>query len=399
MTDIQLEQIKKFFNNFTDLADFKEKYINIQKPANEAALIELFNDTKKNSDAWELSKFFRSSESLRLDKLFKHGNNITIEQIINTIKKYDLHRYKRVIISLDNKNYEDIERLYELGIDIYIRVKGDKGICTLDEFKKMRNFFNSFVERYSSYKLSVLEKITLAYDCVKFFSYNEEENDKLTDSRSIAKSISTGHIVCEGYSRIFCQLLDELNVTSNLAFIKPTIQEQNGHVRTIVKVNDEKYGINGIFVFDPTWDSNMDMSLVQHTDSTLSYEISRKQKPDDIIVEKLPSAIRYLFYMIPLYEYNKYFPHEQFEKIEKFQSGENIELTDDLIKLINYNDLQPRDNSILEIIPNLLIKTKKIEGYSEEQIMFYIKHVISLLQQDRFGRFDKNLTEKSKKTL
>ena len=172
MTDEKLEQIKRFFDNYASLDEFIEKYINVHKPSNSEALIQLFNETKSNSDVWELAKFLRSTDTLRLDKLMTQ--NVTIEDIINLSQKYDLSKYKRTLIKLDNKNYEDIDKLSNLPTDIYIKVSGDKGICTLDEFKKMREFFNNFTSRYSTYHLSNLEKITLAYDYIKFFSYKNE---------------------------------------------------------------------------------------------------------------------------------------------------------------------------------------------------------------------------------
>ena len=108
------------------------------------------------------------------------------------------------------------------------------------------------------------------------FLYNEELTDKLTESRSISKSLSNGYIVCVGYSKIFCQLLSELGINSNLVYIEPK-NGGGGHARVIVKVIDEKYNINGVYVFDPTWDCNMDMALVQHSDGTISYETNKKR--------------------------------------------------------------------------------------------------------------------------
>lgn len=389
MNDEKMEQIKKFFENFTDLNDFIERYINVNKPHNSAALIEFFNNSKSHSDTWELYKYLTSCESLRLDKFLKSNNDIKIDEIIELANKYDLTKYKRIIITLDNKNYENIEQLATLNLDIFIKVKGDKTICSLEEFQNMRHFFNHFKNQYSSYQMTNLEKITLAYDYVKFFTYNTENSDKLTDSRSIAKSIKTGFIVCEGYSRIFCQLLKELGLDSNLLFIKPNEQEKSGHVRVIVNVKDNKYNIGEPFVFDPTWDSNMNMALVQHDDKTISYETKVNQKETDTILVNMPSDIRYLFYMIPLYEYNKYFNNEKIEKIEKYSTGEKIELSETLIDAINFNDCQSRQKLVLEILPTISKKIKKIEGYNEEQIENYINHVINILEQDRFGKFNK----------
>lgn len=387
MNDEKLEQIKSFFNNYGSLDEFIEKYINVQKPSNAEALIQLFEETKSNSDTWELAKFQRSIDTLRLDKLM--SPNMLVEDIINLSKKYDLSKYKRIMIKLENRNYDDIDKLSSLGINIYIKVSGDKGICTLDEFKKMREFFNSFTNQYSTYNMSNLEKITLAYDFVKFFSFNETQNDRLTDSRSIAKSIATGNIVCEGYCRIFCQLLSEMGINSNLVFIKPNKKEKGGHVRVILNIKDEKYNINDVFAFDPTWDSNQNMSVVSHSDGSIGYEIQSWLKDGDTVIEKLSSDIRYLFYMIPIHEYSKYFSNEKIEKIKKYPSGELIELSNQLMTVLNFNDHKPKDSFIFDFIQELLYKVKKVEGYKDEQIKEYIHHAIEILKQDRYGRFDK----------
>ena len=387
MTDEKLEQIKLFFNNFANLDDFIKQYINVQKPSNADALIQLYKDTKASEDTWEFSKFQRSIDTLRLDK--SSFQYTTIDDIMNLTQNYDLSKYKRIMIKLENKNYDDIDKLSNLGNDIYIKVSGDKGMCTIEEFKKMREFFNEFAERYSSYNLSDLEKITLAYDHVKFFSYNDSQDDNLTNARSIAKSIFTGNIVCEGYSRIFCQLLSEMGISSNLVFTDPNAKEPDGHVRVILNVKDEKYNVNDIFAFDPTWDSNQNMSLVNHSDGSVEYEVESWLKPDDTVIEKLPSDIRYLFYMIPLHEYSKYFPNEQIEKIQKYPSGELIELSEQLMTVLNYNDYEPRDKFVFDFIEELLYKVKKVEGYTNEQIEEYTQHTIELLNQDRYGRFDK----------
>ena len=389
ITDDTLEKLKNFFSSFPDLESFKRGYIDVYKPSNVTAIIELFEATKGNSEVWQLYKYLVSKETLRIDKILKGTENITIEDIIKTINKYEKSKYKRVIIKLDNQNYEDIDKLLGLGIDVYISVAGDRGLCTIEEFKIMREFFNDFRQNTLSYNLSDLEKITLAYDHVKFFLYNKEQSDKLSDSRSIVKSISTGNIVCEGYCRILCQLLKELGLNSNLVFIEPTMEENSGHVRVILRVVDKKYNIDGIFVFDPTYDSSMDMALVQHSDESLSYETKSKQKEDDTVVEKMPSDIRYLFYMIPIEEYKKYFKGEKIKKIVKYPSGERIELSEDLITVLEYDDQQPRNDFIMDILPDLLLKVKKIEGYSNEQIENNIVHSMNILKQDRYGRFDK----------
>ena len=390
MTDLDLDKVKSFFDRYATLDEFTKLYIDVHNPSNTEAMIQLFCLSKGTDNAWKLTKLLRSEETLRLDKMMP--KKATINDIINKTKEYDLNKYKRIMIKLDNKNYDDLDSLSTLGIDICIMVSGDKDICTIEEFKKMREYFNFFVNSYSTYNLSNLEKITLAYDYVKFFSYNEQQGNKLTESRSIVKSINSGHIVCEGYSRIFCQLLSEMGIDSNLLFTEPTKKDIGGHVRVILNVNDKKYGISGDFVFDPTWDANKDMYFVSHSDETTGYEIESWLKQGDTIIEKMPSDIRYLFFMVPLHEYSKYFADEKIEKIQKYPSGESIQLTNDIIEKIEYNDGNPKDDFIFNFIQDLIYKTKKIEGYNDEQIENNIHHITEILKQDRYGRYDKNNT-------
>lgn len=378
MNDEKMEQAKKYFDKYDSLEEFKTKFLDIQKPANEQAIIQFFEAAKSNLDAWEMYKFQGSSDSLRLDKILKDND---IKQIVSKISEYDLTKYKRVMISLDNKSYEDLDQLKKFDIDIIIKVKGDKGLCTLDEFINMRNFFDYFKHQYSSFNLSELEKITIAYDYVKFFAYNEELNDRLADSRSIARVIKDGYIVCEGYCRIFSQLLKEFDINSYLMFIG---SKTKGHVRSLININDPKYNVKGPFIFDPTWDSSMNMALLRHSDGTQSYEIESKQNKSDKILQKFNSDIRYLFYLIPFHENIKYFKKANVEKIQEYESGRKIEINDSLKNTLYFDDKYPKDTQVLDVLPDVLRKTKKIEGYSDEVIEFFIENVIELIKEKRY---------------
>ena len=388
MDDKELDEIKQFFDIFDTEEKFIDMFINVVNPPDADRMLSFYRETKKGSEVWEISKILRSTESLRLD----NNEFDTIDDIIDVVNKSDIDKYKRVVIKLDNKNYDDIDKLLNIGKDVYIKVNGDIGICTIDEFKKMREYFNNFVNNYSSYNLSNLEKVTLAYDYVKFFSYNEELDDSVSDSRSIAKAICGGNIVCQGYSMIFCELLKEMGIDSNVVYTKFEDEKKGGHVRVAANINDEKYNVNDTYFFDPTYDANYDMSYVQHNDGSNEYVIDTLLKSDDIILEKLPSDIRYLFFMVPIDEYSKYFKGEKVERIEKYPSLEEVQLTDDMkVKLCN-NDMKRKDKFVLNYIGDLLSKTKRIEGYGDEQIDKYINQVIEILNQDRFGKYD-NIVE------
>lgn len=284
MNDEKLDIAKKYLDTFPTYEDFKRDYLDVHNPSNAAFLTFLFNEIKDKPDVWEATKYYISTDTLRLGKEFKNNPDITIDDIISETQKYDLTKYKRLILNLESKDYENIDKLNDLDIDVYIGLKTDKGLITVDEFKILREFINNFVEQYNFPSLSQLEKITLAYDHTKFFSYNLEESDNIIDSRSVAKSMVTGNIVCEAYSRMFSQLLYEMGIDSYLVLTEPNEKHGYGHARNIIRVNDSKYNISGVFAFDSTWDSDAEMKLVTHTDGVSAYEMGKSIKPDDVVL-------------------------------------------------------------------------------------------------------------------
>ena len=59
-------------------------------------------------------------------------------------------------------------------------------------------------------------------------------------------------IVCVGFANIFNIIAQKLGLKSILYFLIK--DNAPGHVRNLIYLNDEKYDINGLYFFDPTWD-------------------------------------------------------------------------------------------------------------------------------------------------
>lgn len=381
--------LEKCFAKYATIDEIVDKIYHGVKPQNIAALEQTFNIYKLGPDSWEMMKYFMSSESLRIDKLQQKEKTYKLDDILNLIKKYDLNKYKRVIIALDNIDYDNIDELLKLNIPIYINLKGNVGLCTLEEFKEMREFFAYFRNTYSQYNLSPLEKVTLAYDFCKFYLYTAEQNNRKNDSRSLTKMLKTGSIVCTGYSVMFCQLLRELGISNTYLLAVDKESSEIGHMRVIVDINDPKYNVSNSFIFDPTWDSEQEMMLVLHGDLTTSYEMKCNLKQDDIVLKKMPSFIRYLFYMVHLYEFRKYFSDEEIISIKKYNEDELVETTEKLEKVFAFDDKKPRDDWIVELLKKVLPIVKKIEGYSSSEIDEYVTDAINIMMQERFGKLDK----------
>ena len=81
---------------------------------------------------------------------------------------------------------------------------------------------------------------------MRLYKLDEENYYKSSDVSSVLTGDS---IVCAGYSNVFNAILKCLNIKA-----APLISKEAKHQRSIIYVQDEKYNIDGVYVFDPTWD-------------------------------------------------------------------------------------------------------------------------------------------------
>ena len=118
----------------------------------------------------------------------------------------------------------------------------------LNTLHNLSLFIGNIVSDINKYNLSELEKIMYVYDIVKYRIYNKDEDNYL-NNRDLDKVTSGNTIVCSGFSNLFNAILMSLDIKA-----MPLISKTANHQRSIVYVNDSKYDIDGIYVFDPTWD-------------------------------------------------------------------------------------------------------------------------------------------------
>jgi len=110
-------------------------------------------------------------------------------------------------------------------------------------------------------KLSPFEALLDAYLTVTTRDYKHEENqDHTSESRSVFGVLNSDKIVCAGYSQFLKALIDEVGEDNLKIYINHVETSEDDktlkgwHANVIVYVNDEKYGINGYYYLDPTWD-------------------------------------------------------------------------------------------------------------------------------------------------
>ncbi len=121
----------------------------------------------------------------------------------------------------------------------------------LTSIPKCRKFF-TYINRIKyireNEKLSDFETVLRIYDIVKLYDFdNEEKNSNLSDIVEKGKASSLG------FNKLFAYILNGLNFKTFVG--KEKSQDGKYSYITAVLINDEKYAVHGIYLFDPSMDS------------------------------------------------------------------------------------------------------------------------------------------------
>ena len=253
-------------------------------------------------------------------------------------------------------------------------------------------------------KLSPFEIYTKLYQIVKDFkSYKEvEEGDDLDKSRTLSKLLFNEYIVCEGYVNLLQELCKRYNIETYYMSVDvlpddtKDLNNTNDHARLLVKMKDDKYGIDGLYVSDPTLDS-IHYSFYNHILMTFD-EVKReligevtfnvydflnvKNKEEFYALVNNPAARWKLSFLAPTI---RNFDEESFEKICRTSSCHYdycLEETSSLEKMadycVNFHQEPINGNDILKA----LITIHKLENpnIDDNQIIEYFKLIKEVLK-------------------
>ncbi len=310
----------------------------------------------KENDMDQIKKVFKLYKCDNLNNLFDYiifdGN---IDLIYNYIIKNNLNN-KKIVYNLFDYSTENIKQLKEKIVNpkkTYINISGNRNFITLSKYKKITHYLESIVNKVDEYEFSPLEKIIYIYDIVRdrYFKFSNNSEDK-SYSRDLEHVLFEDEIVCEGFVNIFNELLHKLNFNVNKIFLNRINNLNIGHVRSIVYLKDDKYAIDGIFLFDPTFDS-------------------RKSENNDFFNQ-------YTFFCKNLsyfFEYNKDKYVNKLKYLENFYSlfkeeketKKIYEMDYELIKTINFlSRLIYQDDLLSSLMLNITNKTlDEVEKISE----------------------------------
>ena len=248
-------------NPFIVINELKEGNINIKD-------IDISKIKYKEIIDHELQKY--ESNDSKTDSKFDNIDNYLYipANDIETIKKYVelkennllnytivfktmYYNYNTSLIS-DNINYF---KTIKDKKDIYFSFDGEK-LLSLDQIIKDDEFLDYCVQNIKNSDMSPFEKYLAIYDIVKNFKqYNKRPDDiLLQESRNLYMILNNNYMVCAGYARLLETLLKRIGIDATF-LISPTYRDDIQHAIVALKIKDEKYNLDGVYLSDPTDDN------------------------------------------------------------------------------------------------------------------------------------------------
>lgn len=301
-----------------------------------------------------------------------------ISDIIKIVEEFKKNNIQIDIlgIRLLNKDYEDIELLKDIEKEYKTEISygASKVVEESEDFLVMRETINYYKELIQAENLSPLEQLIYAYDLIKSYEYNASESENDLNSRQIHLILKSGKIVCKGYSVFIEQLLNELGIET----ITISTQGKEPHARNVVKLKDEKYGIDGLFAIDATWDSAKNLIKVVTEDGREEIKKLDSKEDGEVIEKYYDNLSLYRCFLIPLSDYYGKFRTEEYQG----SPSDNDELIKEAEPYLTYYDLKPRvacnNRTNFDKIIQAIAVVRLKEGYSKEATIESIKGIIEI---------------------
>lgn len=355
-------------------------------------------------------------------------------KLSKTIKKLEKHN-RPYNIKIAVKDYKNLEKSGILNLikNINLIIYSDFETYTKEEYKETHEKLNNLIKPIKKSNLSPYEKYLAVYNIVKKIKPYKDNPDRPRESRSLKYILNpeNEYIVCVGYAKLLEILLEKVGVSSmSIPVLVDTSYDEGftmecletnlvGHQRTIVKIDDTKYGIHGIYIADPTWDNSEKFDLYNNSAMTfdkrkgayrlealgiddllldfhsfkefnekINYYLKReiKKSPKEKINQKITLEYGILYNrimsLIKKLDYSKYeyFNKKYQNKIDKitkkYEKMENVSLkdieeiyTEFLTEYANY--IIPLSNKEIsnDVMFKALLNVKKeIDGFNEENL-------------------------------
>lgn len=234
------------------------------KPSN------LFFESKITKEDLENLKYLQNKNT----KIFIEEENMD-DAILISERLHELGKENHVIITIKNKELVTSKilsnhNLLKENIDISLNFS----TVPIKEYLRFEKMLYQMIE--GSKNLSPFERYIYAYNVVKQYKEYRENGHYPRAARNLYDILENEFMVCIGYNHLLEDLLTKSEIKSLPRLLEVDIsydkEDENEvisskkaeHSRSYVYINDPKYGIDGFYITDPTWDNNLEKDLYNH---------------------------------------------------------------------------------------------------------------------------------------
>lgn len=184
-----------------------------------------------------------------------------LKLFVSFFNKFKLTDNQLIKLKIMDITQEDLDHfLYEyrhssvinrLLIDVAFDKSGD--FIDTEDFDQMRYIIHE-VKQTIPKDATNLEIITYVYNWLKKREYKHNDEYPYL-SKCYSTALLTEYIVCVGFTRVFNNILSEYGISaSEYQYYLLVDDNDKGHDISIVKIQDKKYGVDGLYFFDLTKD-------------------------------------------------------------------------------------------------------------------------------------------------
>ncbi len=246
---------------------------------------EFYISTPINEDHLSNIKFFKDNVLLNIKMEYRPVDNLKIikyqegclkiiEEIIRLNKNIKLN-----IIVFDKLHFDThiLPKIIDSHLRDKIEIEYNYEKYSIEDYSNVVFKLDELVKDIKASNMSPFEKYLKVYDIAKNYkSYNESKNH--SDSRSLKFIFDNEYMVCVGFAKLLSELLTlvdigNINYTTKVLSVEELENYNRNlglHERNIVYLKDDKYGIDGYYCVDPTFDNNLDKDFYNYATTVFS---------------------------------------------------------------------------------------------------------------------------------
>lgn len=200
---------------------------------------------------------------------FRYSDYDNMKEVIDKVNALYPNMKFNISIDYSKPSLEDISN-FKCKDKIFIMVLGERTV-SLEQYEKLENKLWDFVNPILNSSLSPYEKYTYVYNKVKTFKKYKENKEDRSSARNLYEILTNDYIVCVGFKELLCNLLNKIGIPNKTLRVTVdtskrdeninSFEKREHHARVLTYLKDEKYGIDGYYISDPTWDNDLENDL------------------------------------------------------------------------------------------------------------------------------------------